>query len=288
MPSLDAIHHSQHHVAAVVTAPDKPAGRGMKVRQSPVKTYAESNGIPVLQPHKLKDPEFIEALHALNADLFVVIAFRMLPESVWNMPPKGTINLHASLLPDYRGAAPINRAIMNGEIKTGVCTFFLKHEIDTGDLIDSETCEIEPEMNAGMLHDKLMQIGAALIVRTLDQIANGTVIPRPQLINTSEKTAPKIHTADCQINWTLSGREIYNQIRGLAPYPAAFTEIEQKHFRIYACRFEPDSAKHPPGSIEFTPVLRFACSDGWIIPLDVQMEGKKRMSAQDFLNGYRK
>ncbi|MDE6556417.1 MAG: methionyl-tRNA formyltransferase, partial [Duncaniella sp.] len=226
--SLDAIVKAGYDVAAVVTMPDKPAGRGKKLFQSPVKVYATEKGIPVLQPDRLKDPDFIDRLRAIGADLFVVIAFRMLPEVVWSMPPMGTFNLHASLLPRYRGAAPINRAVMNGDTVTGVTTFLLKHEIDTGDILAQEQIEILPEDNVGTVHDKLMHLGARLTLDTISALAGGTATPVPQenLIGDTEPTpAPKIFKEDCHIDWNSPAETIHNLIRGLSPYPGAWTTL---------------------------------------------------------------
>lgn len=278
------------NIVAAVTAPDKPAGRGMKLKQSPVKEFALENNIPVLQPAKLKSPEFIEELKSYRADLQVVIAFRMLPEIVWNMPRLGTINLHASLLPDYRGAAPINWAVINGETKTGVSTFLLKHEIDTGDVIMQQEVEITPAMNAGQLHDILMHIGAELIVKTVDAVAANNYLTVPQK-NDSGKHAPKLFTADCRIDWNRPGLEIYNKIRGLSPYPGAFTEVNRSMLKIYESTFEPVHHGLMPGTLETvsgkSPYIRFAANDGWIIAHEVQLEGKKRMTIQELLRGWR-
>lgn len=285
---LEAIIKAGFNVVAVVTAPDKPAGRGLHLNQSPVKQFAVEHGIPVLQPVKLKDPVFVEELRSFKADLQVVIAFRMLPEIIWNMPPLGTINLHASLLPDYRGAAPINWAIINGEKETGVCTFFLKHEIDTGDLIDCKKVNIHDNMDAGELHDTLMLAGSELIVETLKKIASGTYTTQPQG-KQSSKTAPKLFTHHGEINWNKPGVEIYNLIRGLSPYPAAFTTVDGKLLKIYDAFFEPGKHDGKPGEIktDFRSFFGFYCLDGILNINKLQMEGKKRMTIQEFLNGYR-
>ncbi|MDE6080536.1 MAG: methionyl-tRNA formyltransferase, partial [Duncaniella sp.] len=230
--SLDAIVRAGHDVAAVVTMPDKPAGRGNRMFQSPVKVYALEHDIPVLQPVRLKDPEFVDTLRAINADLFVVIAFRMLPEVVWSMPPMGTFNLHASLLPRYRGAAPINRAVMNGDTETGVTTFLLKHEIDTGDILAQERIEILPSHNVGDVHDALMHLGARLTLETIERLADGTARPIPQDSLTGGVTptpAPKIFKEDCHIDWTRPAVEIHNLVRGLSPYPGAWTTLTDIH-----------------------------------------------------------
>lgn len=280
------------NIVAVVTAPDKPAGRGMLLQQSPVKKYAISQNIPVLQPERLKSVDFISTLKSFNADLQVVIAFRMLPEVVWNMPRLGTINLHASLLPDYRGAAPINWAVINGEKVTGVSTFLLKHEIDTGDIIDKREVNISANTTAGELHDELMKVGAEVILESVRKIESGNYSPIPQA-NTSTKVAPKIFTPQCQINWQKKGNEVFNQIRGLSPYPGAFTHIGDSIFKIYSCIFI-QASHHPeiqPGQIfvnrEKPVFIRFAVADGWIEATEVQLQGKKRMKTEELLRGWR-
>jgi methionyl-tRNA formyltransferase len=287
---LRALVDSGVNIVAVVTAPDKPAGRGMQLQQPPVKKFAIEHQIPVLQPTKLKSPEFIEELNSYQADLQVVIAFRMLPEAVWNMPRLGTINLHASLLPDYRGAAPINWAIINGETETGVSTFLLKHEIDTGDLIHPKKVAITPEMKAGVLHDVLMQVGADLIVNTLKAVESGNYTPTPQK-ETQNKTAPKIFTEHCLINWNQTGAQVKNHIRGLSPYPGAFTKINEQILKIHHCTFESANHHEIMGTIQTesgkTPYIRFAVVDGWIYATDVQLQGKKRMKVEDLLRGWR-
>lgn len=284
--SLKAMVEANHHVVAVVTMPDKPAGRGMKLQQSPVKQYAVSQNIPVLQPEKLRDPDFIEELRSYQADLQVVIAFRMLPEIVWNMPPLGTINLHASLLPDYRGAAPINWAIINGETISGVSTFFLKHEIDTGDILLSAACEIDSDTTAGELHDTLMQLGADVMLQSLALIKQGKIQGTPQASD-SQKLAPKIFKSHCQIDWENSGQHILNLIRGMSPYPTAFTFINDKIVKIFKSRFEPNTPNNKPGTplCDQKSFLKIACQDGYVHLLDVQMESKKRMDIESFLRG---
>lgn len=287
VPSLDAICRAGYQVVAVVTAPDKESGRGMNLRQSPVKKYALQHGLKVLQPVRLKDENFLAELNTLQADLQVVIAFRMLPQAVWNMPPLGTLNLHASLLPDYRGAAPINRAIMNGETKTGVCTFFLKHEIDTGDILLKDEVEITGSMTAGELHDLLMQRGAQLVVQSLKLVEQGKYQTTPQE-KTSAKTAPKIFKEDCKIDWNKSCAEIYNQVRGLCPYPAAFTVLQDKILKIYHCEPEPATHSLLAGQLlsDNKTYLKFACRDGFIHVKEVQPESKKRMDVAAFLRGH--
>lgn len=288
VPSLDAIIKAGFDVVAVVTAPDKPAGRGMKIQESAVKKYAVAHNIPVLQPTKLKDPAFIEELRNYHADIQVVIAFRMLPEIVWNMPPRGTVNLHASLLPDYRGAAPINWAIINGEVETGVSTFLLKHEIDTGDIILREKVEIPSDMNAGQLHDILMQVGATVIVHTLKMIESGTYAPIPQG-NSSIKTAPKIFTPDCVIDWNQETVRIYNKIRGLSPYPGAITQLGGKLCKVYGATYSIESSNLQIGEVQTDnrQFLSFRTNDGFIHVQDIQLEGKKRMNITEFLKGYK-
>jgi len=297
--SLEALVTQGYTIAGVVTAPDKPAGRGKKLQSSAVKLYAESKGLPILQPEKLKAESFIEALSALKADLQVVVAFRMLPEIVWNMPSKGTINLHASLLPQYRGAAPINRAIMNGEKVTGLSTFFLTHEIDTGSIINRVELPIGDNETAGELHDRMMLAGADLLSTTIEQIMtdNYTAISQenaPAGLQTL-KPAPKIFKDDCIIEWNNQGTSVFNQIRGLSPYPGAFTFIhsaqtEPYQLKIFNSRFEPctdPNSTYEPGSvvIEERSKMKIATTNGWIIPTEVQQSGRKRMSVADYLRG---
>lgn len=284
--SLDAIVKAGYDVVAVVTSPDKAAGRGMQIQSSAVKKYALEKNIPVLQPTRLRDPDFLTQLKSYNADLQIVIAFRMLPESVWNMPRLGTINLHASLLPDYRGAAPINHAIINGEKESGVCTFFLKHEIDTGDILDKKSYSISESMNAGELHDALMNLGAELIVESLNKIKNGNYTCIPQ-VQRSSKIAPKIFKPFCEINWNKSMQEVYNHIRGLSPYPAAYTQVEGKNIKVFLSQKVALLPLAEPGTIQSDnkSFLRFACQDGWIEILNLQEEGKKRMNIEEYLRG---
>ena len=289
--SLDALIKNGCEVVAVITAPDKPAGRGQKINESAVKKYAVAQNLKVLQPEKLKNPDFLAELKSLNADLQVVVAFRMLPEVVWNMPKKGTINLHASLLPQYRGAAPINWAIINGEKESGVTTFFLKHEIDTGDILFKEKVSITDEMSAGDLHDELMQVGAGLLVKTVNAIAenNYKEIPQQNLEIEALKHAPKIFKEDCLINWQQNNVDTYNKIRGLSPYPTAYTTFLDKTLKIYTVKKE--DVKPEVGNGEFLSdgktFLKFATTDGYIHILDLQLEGKKRMLIEDFLRGVR-
>jgi len=287
--SLDALIKANFEVVAVVTAPDKPAGRGQKINESAVKRYAVEHSIPVLQPEKLKNTEFLNILKSYNADLQVVVAFRMLPELVWNMPPKGTINLHGSLLPQYRGAAPINHAIINGEKESGVTTFFLTHEIDTGNIIMSETVAIGDNESAGELHDKLMDIGARLIVKTLKAIESGTVSEQPQPMSDTLKHAPKIFKDDCKLDWNNPSQVVYNKIRGLSPYPTAFTVLNDKFLKIFAAEIEDKEPAITPGAFltDGKTYLKFATKDGFIKVTDIQYEGKKRMLVEDFLRGVR-
>ncbi|MBD5333112.1 MAG: methionyl-tRNA formyltransferase [Bacteroides sp.] len=294
--SLEAIIAAGHDVAAVVTMPDKPAGRGHRLYQSPVKECALAHGIKVLQPVRLKDPEFIDQLHALRADLFVVIAFRMLPEVVWSMPPLGTFNLHASLLPRYRGAAPINRAVMNGDTVTGVTTFFLKHEIDTGDIIQQESIEILPDDNVGDVHDKLMHLGARLTVETIDAIEKGSLkpIPQDQLIGDTEPTpAPKIFKEDCEIDWNTPAETIRNHVRGLSPYPAAWSTLVSDStpvgaVKIFEVAIAADRQPLSPGevSVEGDTLLVGTATTPLLI-LSLQVPGKRRVSTPDYLRGAR-
>lgn len=286
---LAAILDASIEVAAVVTAADKPAGRGQKINESAVKRFAAEKELPVLQPIKLKDVEFVANLRSINADLFVVVAFRMLPEVIWQMPAKGTINLHASLLPQYRGAAPINHAIINGEQESGVTTFFIKQEIDTGDVIFSSRVAIGEKDTAGDLHDKLMREGASLLVKTIKAIENGTIKEKPQLFDADLKPAPKIFKEDCLIKWDNKCENVYNFIRGLSPYPTAFTHLNGKILKIFYASADKTSPGQNVGEYmsDGKTFLKFATQDGYINLLDVQYEGKKRMEITDFLRGIR-
>jgi methionyl-tRNA formyltransferase len=289
--SLQALVENGYNVVAVVTAPDKPAGRGMQLKASAVKEYAVAQSIPVLQPEKLKNEDFLKELRSYKADLQIVVAFRMLPEVVWDMPEMGTVNVHASLLPQYRGAAPINWAIINGEKETGVTTFRLKHEIDTGNILLQEKVTILPEDNIGTVYDKLMRKGAGLLIKTVDGLVNNTITEQPQPESALElKHAPKIFKEDCQINWSKNAEEVHNLIRGLSPYPAAYTSIDGKQLKIFTSSFEKVSTgAHSQGDYETDgkSFLKFAAADGWVNCLDVQYEGKKRMPVADFLRGFR-
>jgi len=265
----------------------------MQLQQSAVKQYAISKGLNVLQPEKLKNPAFLEQLKALNADLQVVVAFRMLPEVVWNMPRLGTINLHASLLPQYRGAAPINWAIINGEKETGLTTFKLKHEIDTGHILLQEKLAIGEQETAGELHERMKLIGANLLVKTVQAIAEDNLQEQPQenfSTTAPLKHAPKIFTDTCRIDWTKPAREIFNLIRGLSPYPAAFTSLDDKLLKVYRATWEPAIHASQPGThtTDGKSWLRFAAADGFVYITELQLEGKKKMMTEDFLKGYRK
>lgn len=313
--SLDALVKAGCNIVGVVTAPDKPAGRGMKMSESAVKKYAVEHGLNVLQPEKLKNPFFIDELKALQADLQIVVAFRMLPEIVWNMPPMGTINVHGSLLPQYRGAAPINWAVINGEKETGVTTFKLKHEIDTGDILLQEAFPIGEDETAGEVHDRMKEIGAALLVKTVEGLAEGTLKERPQTSFVSSESsvedsesaathsqltthnlqlrhAPKIFTETCKIDFSKKVEEIHNLIRGLSPFPGAFTELQGKMLKIYRSKKEVTDKAAPKSKTEVfltdgKTFLKFHCNNGFLHVLELQLEGKKRMSVEEFLRGYR-
>ena len=287
VPSLEILAENNFNVVAVITAPDKPQGRGQKIVYSPVKESALRLNIPVLQPTNLKSPEFLEQLRALQADLQVVVAFRMLPEVVWSMPPLGTFNLHASLLPQYRGAAPINWAIINGEKETGVTTFFLTHDIDTGSIIFQENEPIHEDDNAGTLYERLMKRGALLVLKTVRAIQNGQYKSTPQE-GQPNKHAPKIFKETCEINWDQSSENIRNFIRGLSPYPAAWTTIQGKVFKIYtasAVSYREGNQKPGDWTTDNKNYLYFKAKDGWISVDELQPEGKKRMMIKDFLRG---
>jgi len=314
--SLDALVKAGYNIVGVVTAPDKPAGRGMQLQQSAVKKYATEHGLKVLQPEKLKNPEFLEELKSLHADLQVVVAFRMLPEVVWNMPRLGTINLHGSLLPQYRGAAPINWAVINGENETGVTTFRLQHEIDTGNILLQESFPIGENETAGEVHDKMKEIGAQLLVKTVKGLAEGTLKETPQSAignkqlakenqegstthsssdsyrdtthHSALKHAPKIFTETCKIDFTKTVDEVHNLIRGLSPFPGAFTELNGKTLKIYRSKKEitPNAVMAGFHETDGKTFLKFACADGYIHATELQLEGKKKMNIEDFLRGY--
>ena len=289
--SLRELVENSFQIVAVVTAPDKPAGRGLKLAESPVKQYAIKNNIPVLQPLKMKDPDFLRQLKTFQAEIQIVVAFRMLPESVWAMPVSGTINLHGSLLPQYRGAAPINRVIMNGETKTGVTTFKLQQEIDTGNILLLEEISIGDNETAGELHDRMKIIGARLMVTTIRGLLDGTIQEKPQMITdpANLKMAPKIFTSDCEIKWQDPVLKIHNQIRGLSPFPGAFTYLKDKTVKVFKARPEKQNHIGKIGEMETNgrDWLRYLALDGYIYIEEMQVEGKKRMHVADFLRGFR-
>ena len=289
---LEKLHSEGCNIVGVVTAPDKPAGRGMQLTQSAVKKYAVEKGLHVLQPVKLKDPEFLEELKSLQADIQVVVAFRMLPEVVWNMPPMGTINLHASLLPQYRGAAPINWAIIHGEKETGITTFKLQHAIDTGDILMTEKISIGENENAGSLHDRMMHAGAALVYKTLQSYCNESIKPIPQNVHpdgAEVKHAPKIQTSTCEIDWSRHSKQINDLVRGLSPYPGAFTFLHGKMLKIFETSYSIEQHHKEFGLYETDgkTFLKFSTPDGWVFIRELQLEGKKRMDILSFLKGYR-
>jgi methionyl-tRNA formyltransferase len=291
--SLSALLAAKMNVVGVVTAPDKPGGRGMQLQQSAVKQFAITHNLPLLQPEKLKSTEFFEALSAWKPDLQVVVAFRMLPEKIWSFPPMGTLNVHGSLLPQYRGAAPINWAILNGEKETGVTTFQLQHAIDTGDILLQDRIAISENMTAGELHDTMMEVGANLLVKTLNGIINNSItsVPQSEAVDGIEiKHAPKIFTKDCEINWDLPVEKIHNHIRGLAPFPGAITKVDGKIVKLYSTAIVHETPKEFPGTFvtDGNTFAKFACKNGYLNINDIQWEGKKRMPIADFLRGYRK
>ena len=285
--SLEALVAAGQNIVAVVTAPDREQGRGRKVMPSPVKASAVAHDIPVLQPTNLKSPEFLEELKSFEANLQVVVAFRMLPEVVWSMPKYGTFNLHASLLPQYRGAAPINWAIINGEKTTGVTTFFLKHEIDTGNIIMQEEEPISSDDNVGDLYERLMHKGAKLVVQTVAAIANDEVEPQPQKAAAELKSAPKIFKETCRINWAQNTSRVRDFIRGLSPYPAAWTEFDGTTCKIFEAELFEKNKSGSPGDIstDQKTYLAIACADGWLKITNLQKQGKKRLPIDEFLRG---
>lgn len=277
------------NIVGVITAPDKPAGRGMQLQHSAVKTYALTQHLNILQPNKLKAPDFIDTLKKLQADIQIVVAFRMLPEIVWAMPPMGTLNLHASLLPQYRGAAPINWAIIHGETITGLTTFLLQHNIDTGDILLQQNIPINQSDNVGSLYKKMMDNGGALILKTLTGLVNKTIIPTPQPLHEALKHAPKIFKQTCEINFNTPAQEVHNFIRGLSPYPAAFTKIiANKVIKIFETNYDNSTLNNILNYFETDnkTYLKIKCSVGCINVLNLQMEGKKRMDIKSFLHGY--
>lgn len=289
--SLKAIIEAEYHVVGVITAPDRPAGRGRKLRESAVKTYALTQNLPVLQPTNLKSEEFQQELKALNPNVQVVVAFRMLPRAVWSLPEYGTFNLHASLLPQYRGAAPINWAIINGEKKTGVSTFFLDDKIDTGAMILQEEISIHESENLESLHDRLMDIGSRLVVRTLDDIANEKVEPTPQAESKDLKDAPKLTRENTKIDWNQPLENIYNLIRGLNPYPAAWcflvNSLEEMQVKVYNIDMLTQEHHLPNGTVSIMDnQIKVAAPGGFILIQEIQLPGKKKMSAKALLNGF--
>lgn len=290
VPSLDILIKNNYNVVGVVTATDKPAGRGNNIQQSAVKKYALENNLPILQPEKLKSSEFINKLKSLDANLFIVVAFRMLPEVVWQMPSLGTFNLHASLLPQYRGAAPINWAVINGDKETGATTFFLQHEIDTGNIILQDKIEIKDDDNAGAVHDKLMILGANLVLKTAKAIEENNITQKPQIINSESqiilKHAPKLFKETCLIDWNKPANEVHNLIRGLSPYPAAYTFLDNKILKIYQSKISDRIGEQAIISDNKT-YLSFKCNDTYLDVLELQLEGKKRIKIDEFLRGYK-
>ncbi len=295
VPSLKALVEGGYNVVAVVTTPDKPAGRGRQLHESDVKIAARELGLPILQPEKLRDEEFVAAMEALKPDLGIVIAFRMLPEVIWAMPRLGTFNLHASLLPEYRGAAPINWAIINGEKETGVTTFLLNHEIDKGAIIGQLREEIMPEDTIGTLYDRLMNKGVGLVLETVEKLAAGDIRPIEQqhIDESTLKPAPKIFKEDCLVDWSMSGRRIVDFVRGLSPYPAAWSRLvrdgEELTVKIFRTSFQEAAHGEPIGTIrtDWREELEVACSDGWIRIHELQVAGKRRMTTHDLLLGFR-
>lgn len=288
--SLKALVKGGYNVVAVITMPDKPMGRhGSVLQPSPVKQYAVEHGLKVMQPEKLKDPEFVEELRSLKADLQIVVAFRMLPEVVWNMPPLGTFNAHASLLPKYRGAAPINWAVINGDTETGITTFFLKHEIDTGDIIQQVTIPIADTDNVEIVHDKLMELSGKLVTETVDNIIAGTVksIPQDQIKGVELTPAPKIFRETCRIDWNQPVKKVYDFIRGLSPYPAAWTMLNGKSLKIFEATKEEGTMQ--PGEIasDGKSYFKIGTADGILNVKVLQLEGKKRMPITDLLRGFK-
>ena len=288
--SLEKLVNSEYPVVGVITAPDKPAGRGRKIAESAVKKFALANDLPVLQPTNLKDQGFLKSLQALEGNLFVVVAFRMLPEVVWQLPEYGTFNLHASLLPQYRGAAPINWAVINGEKTSGVTTFFINEKIDTGEIILQERTHIDKEETAGDLHDRLMALGADLVLKTVVLIASGHVETQIQSNSDELKAAPKIHKDTCRINWLKPAQTIINHIRGLSPYPAAWTTLNNGdqifNLKIFKANFQPEKHNEPTGQLSTSKrELKISVSEGYIYPEVLQLSGKRKMTIQELLNG---
>jgi len=290
--SLHAIREAGHNVVGVVTVPDRQTGRGLKVTYSPVKQYALDHNLPLLQPEKLRDPQFLNDLRSWNADIFVVVAFRMLPQCVWAMPPKGTFNLHASLLPQYRGAAPINWALINGEHETGVTTFLLNEHIDEGNILLQQSTPITPDDNAESLHDRLADIGSRLVVQTLQGLSDGSLHPHPQPQAVNLKPAPKIFKPDCVINWNQPGEQVADFVRGLSPYPAATMQMldskgSPQQFKIYQVQFEPSQVCEVGQLVTDNKTYqKIGTTNGFIRILSLQLSGKKRITIEEFLRGY--
>lgn len=288
VPVLRALEASDHEVVGVVTVPDKPSGRGQKMRAPAVKKAAKQSNLPVYQPENLKDPTFLAIVENLDLDLMVVVAFRILPKSLYTIPKHGAINLHASLLPQYRGAAPIQHAIMNGETETGVTTFFLKPAVDTGDILLQESISIGKDESAGSVHDRLAEVGADVVVRTVDGIANDSITPQPQ-DDSNASPAPKIHREDCKIDWDQPVEDVHNHIRALSPYPGAFTQWDGSQLKIFAGRIVSQEEVSEPAGMVISAQggeIRVACAQGIYGVTKLQIAGKQRMSAADFLNGY--
>jgi methionyl-tRNA formyltransferase len=288
VPSLEIVHNAGYEIVGVVTAPDKPSGRGLKLAPSPIKTYALANGLPIFQPEKLKNTAFQDELKSLGGNLFIVVAFRMLPETIWDMPEFGTFNLHASLLPDYRGAAPINWAIINGEKETGATTFFLQHEIDTGNIILQEKEPIQYADNVGHLYERLMHKGAKLVLKTVERIAEGNLTSSPQIQIANPKHAPKIFKDTCEVNWNLPSEKVRDFIRGLSPFPTAFSYINNKYFKLYNTELVNDPiTDNQPGKVnsDNKTFLHIGTQVGSLAIHELQAEGKKRMQINEYLIG---
>ena len=289
IPSLDILRAGGYTIAGVVTAPDKPSGRGQKLRPSPIKKYAVEHNLPILQTVKLRNPEFLAALEAWEPDLAVVVAFRMLPKLVWSIPKIGTINLHAALLPDYRGAAPINWVLINGETQTGLTTFMIDEKIDTGGILLQKPIPIPDEWTAGDLHDCMMEEGAQLVLQTVQGLESGQLTPQPQDHQLFLHPAPKIYKEDCKVDWDQPVENIYHFIRGLSPYPTAWTELNGNMFKLFRVqRLSEEVGDGKPGQIRVVHSRMYvACQDRWLELLHVQLAGKKQMSVSDFLRGYK-
>ncbi len=290
VPSLKILLDAGYDIVGVITAPDRHSGRGQKLSTSPIKDFALEHNLKVLQPEKLRNPEFLTELQSLEADLQVVVAFRMLPEVVWSMPSRGTFNLHASILPQYRGAAPINWAIINGESETGVSTFFIDHQIDTGNLLFTDQLDVGDEETAGELHDRIMELGANLVLRTAQAIERGVAEPKPQSAAEELKHAPKLFKDDCRIDWSADGKTIFNHIRGLSPYPAAWTMLGNAQLKIFKVEFAEQAAKGIlPGSLQSDEksYLKVGVENGSLNILELQLQGKRKMTTEEFLRGNR-